>query len=73
MASRSMALEINLSLFRHGLNIINPVEAVLKVAKDCGITHVTVGSDAHRVADLAQNIDFAERAVKNIGFKIFTL
>ncbi len=73
MAARSMVLEINLSLFRHGLNIINPVESVLKVAKDCGITHVTIGSDAHRVADLAGNIDFAERACKDIGFNIFTL
>lgn len=73
MAARSMVLEINLSLFRNGLNIINPVESVLKVARDCGITHISIGSDAHRVADLGQNIDFAVHACKNIGFNIFTL
>jgi len=73
MARREMAVEINLSLFRNGLNIINPVEKVLKIARDCGIVRATIGSDAHRVADLAGHIDAALAACKKLGFKIYTL
>ncbi|MEZ7891122.1 MAG: histidinol-phosphatase HisJ family protein [Candidatus Wallbacteria bacterium] len=73
MAEKGMALEINLALFRNGLNIINPVEKVLEIAKDCGIKEISIGSDAHRVEDLAQKAECALTACEKIGFKIFTL
>ena len=73
MAKKEMALEINLALFRNGFDIINPVEKVLEIAKDCGIKEISIGSDAHRVEDLAKKAECALSACEKLGFKIFTL
>lgn len=73
MAGRGMAVEINLSLFRSGLDTINPVEKVLGIARDCGVSTATIGSDAHRVADLAFHIDDALAACEKMGFRLYTL
>lgn len=73
LRDRNMTLEINLSLFRDGQNVTNPVESVLKIAYDCGIRRVAIGSDAHRLKDLAISVDSAVDICRKIGFGVFSL
>jgi len=73
MAARSMALEINLSLFREGQNITNPTDDVLKIAHDCGIRNIAIGSDAHTVKHMALSMQNALDACAKIGFDTYTL
>lgn len=70
---KEMTIEINLSLFRDGRDVTNPVEPVLKLAHDCGIRKVAIGSDAHRLKDLAISIDRAVDLCRKIGFGVFSL
>jgi histidinol-phosphatase (PHP family) len=70
---KGMTFEINLSLFRDGQNVTNPVEDVLKTAYDCGIRSVAIGSDAHRLKDLAIAVEKAVEACRRIGLGVFSL
>ncbi len=69
---KNMTFEINLSLFRDGQNVTNPVESVLKIAYDCGIRSVAIGSDAHRLGDLASRVEAAVDVCHKIGFSVFS-
>lgn len=73
LRAKDMTFEINLSLFRDGQNVTNPVEPVLKTAYDCGIRRVAIGSDAHRLKDLAISVDAAIDICRKIGFGVFSL
>lgn len=73
LIKKGMTFEINLSLFRDGQNVINPVDAVLETAYDCGIREVAIGSDAHRLNDLAVSVESAVEACRRIGLGVFSL
>jgi histidinol-phosphatase (PHP family) len=62
-------LEINCSGYRHGLNEPYPSEKLLAIAKDCGMSCVTTGSDTHKITQLGQNLDKANLLIDKFGFK----
>lgn len=59
MAARGMALEINSSGIRAGFRECLPGTHLMRTARDLGVTHFCVGSDAHRLSDLASGLDIA--------------
>lgn len=60
MAKKKIALEINTSGLRRGLNDINPSQDILSIAVRSGINLYTTGSDAHSVKELGQGLHQAE-------------
>ncbi len=61
-------LEINTSGFRYDLGVTHPKITVLKWFKELGGEIVTLGSDAHKVDDLAGDFDKAVAILKEVGF-----
>jgi histidinol-phosphatase (PHP family) len=59
MARRGMGLEINTSSCRRGLKDFHPTRELLSLAADAGIEVFTVGSDAHALHELGDQIDAA--------------
>ena len=61
-------IEINTSGLRYGLNTTHPKFEVIKWFKELGGEIITLGSDAHKVNDLAKDFDVAIRLLKAAGF-----
>lgn len=59
MAKRNMALEINTSSRSRGLKEFHPTREIVALAAKTGIKYFTVGSDAHKLAELGQHLDEA--------------
>jgi len=55
ISRQGMGLEINTSGRRKGQDFF-PSGRLLKLAKECGITIFTMGSDAHRISELGQGL-----------------
>ncbi len=66
-------LEINTAGLRRGLKQVHPYLDVLKKYKELGGEIVTVGSDAHNRDDIAKGFDKAEEALKECGFKYYSI
>ena len=60
MAKKKIALEINTSGLRRGLDDMNPSQDILSIAVRSGISLFTTGSDAHSVKELGQGLNQAE-------------
>lgn len=65
-------IEINTSGVRYGLPHNMPSKDILKLYKDHGGEIITLGSDAHRVAELAYDFDASLQLLESIGFKYIT-
>jgi histidinol-phosphatase (PHP family) len=63
----NIAFEINTAGFRL-LDEFYPAEAIMQHARDCGITKITIGSDAHAVADLGVGLQEGVEYAKSFGF-----
>ena len=57
--NKDKGIEINTSGIRYGLNSVHPNIEILKRYKELGGKIITIGSDAHRVEDLASHFDIA--------------
>lgn len=66
---RNHALEINTSGLRQKYGKTFPEIKYVKWYRELGGEHITFGSDAHCVKDLAYGIDVAEEMAKTAGFK----
>jgi histidinol-phosphatase (PHP family) len=62
IAECDLALEINTSGFKYGLNDTIPKLSDLQLFKSLGGKKITVGSDAHRAADCAEGYELLSRA-----------
>lgn len=62
-------IEVNTSCFRYGLPDWTPSRRILELYRDLGGKIITIGSDAHRSADLADHIPQAQRMLKELGFQ----
>lgn len=60
MIHNGIALEINTSSLRKGLDMAMPDMDLLQLYKSCGGCKVTIGSDAHNVEDLAADNQYAK-------------
>lgn len=65
-------IEVNTSGVRYGLSHALPSEDVLKLYKACGGEIITLGSDAHRVSELAFQFEESLKLLQSIGFKYIT-
>ena len=59
IAARGMSLEVNTSGLRRGLNDFHPSKDIVELAVNLGVRQFTVGSDAHRLADLGHGLESA--------------
>jgi histidinol-phosphatase (PHP family) len=67
VAESGTGIEVNSSALRRGNAEPYPALRILKLAKDAGVRVFTVGSDAHRPADLGKGLESAVRALEGIG------
>ncbi len=73
LIKRGKGIEINTSGFRYGLNDIYPSLEVLKAYKNLGGEIITVGSDAHYPKAIGERFDYAEKMLREAGFKAYTV
>lgn len=66
-------IEINTSGIRYGLNSCHPNIEIIKRYKELGGKIITIGSDAHRVEDLASNFDIVYDMLEAIQFDTITI
>lgn len=62
-------IELNTSGVRYGLSHAMPSDDVLKLYKQCGGEIITLGSDAHRVSDLAFQFKESLELLQSLDFK----
>ncbi|MGQ9678582.1 MAG: histidinol-phosphatase [bacterium] len=67
IAQAGVGLEINSAAYRRGEEEPYPQSKIIEQAIDVGIDVFTVGSDAHRVADLGKGIDKAVAVLSRFG------
>jgi len=65
---KDIALEINTSTLRRGLNESMPGSKILALYSELGGKKVTIGSDAHRIQDIASDFNYALKIVDKYGF-----
>ena len=63
------ALEINTSAFRRGDGEPYPAEAILRQALAAGVSRFTIGSDAHRPADVGAGFDRVRALLQELGVR----
>ena len=66
-------IEFNTSSFRYGLGErTTPAAEILSLYKELGGEIITAGSDAHKPAHIADNLDLAYEGIKKAGFRYIT-
>lgn len=70
---REKGIELNTGAIHAGMKELNPCLDVLKRYKELGGEIITVGSDAHKVADLGREFDKAEEVLRAAGFEYYTV
>ena len=69
LIKKDKGIEINTSGIRYGLGSPHPNIDIVKRYKELGGKIITMGSDAHKIDDLAKNFDIAFEILENVGFK----
>ena len=69
---KDVSLDINTAGIRYGLPYFHPQTALLKLYKDLGGKYVSLGSDAHKVADMNFYFKEASEALAALGFTHLT-
>ena len=67
VAETGTGIEVNSSALRRGNPEPYPDAHILRMAWDSGVRVFTVGSDAHRPADLGKGLETAVQALKELG------
>lgn len=61
-------IEVNTSSFRYGLSELMPEQRILEIYYEMGGRIITIGSDAHKAADVGDHIPYIQEQLKRIGF-----
>lgn len=69
IAASGTGIEVNTSALRRGNPEPYPALRILQMARDAGVRTFTVGSDAHRPADLGTGLESAVRALLDLGIE----
>lgn len=69
---KGKGIEINTSGVRYGLPHAMPSPDLLTLYKDCGGEIITLGSDAHRISELAFQFRESLELLRSLGFKYVT-
>lgn len=67
--NKDKGIEVNTSGIRYGLSSPHPNIEILKRYKELGGKIITIGSDAHKVEDLASHFDIAIDVLEQAGFE----
>lgn len=70
---KEKALELNASGLRQKIGTTMPCPIVVKRFRELGGQYVTLGSDAHRWADIGSGVETAMDIIKQSGFDEFTV
>ena len=65
---REIALEVNTSGYRQGLDAPMPDSEIIALYRECGGELTVVGSDAHRPRDIGADIGRAYELLRGCGF-----
>lgn len=68
MIRKNIALELNVSPLRKGLDFCMPSEEILTLYRESGGTLLTIGSDSHTPDDVGANIADGYALLRRIGF-----
>lgn len=69
MVEHGIALEMNTSPLRRGYDLTLPDRDLFAIYRECGGELVTVGSDAHTLADIGANMEDAYERLRAVGFR----
>ncbi|MCF4115180.1 MULTISPECIES: histidinol-phosphatase HisJ family protein [Dethiosulfovibrio] len=69
LVKRGIGLELNTSGLRYGLDAFHPGDWILRRYRELGGEMITVGSDAHRLKDIADDFFLAEGLLEALGFR----
>lgn len=69
LIKKDKGIKINTSGIRYGLGNPHPNIDVIKRYKELGGKKITMGSDAHKIQDLAKNFNEAFDILEDIGYK----
>lgn len=69
VARSGTGIEVNSSALRRGNKEPYPALHILRLASDAGVRVFTVGSDAHRPADLGKDLETAVQVLEDIGVR----
>ncbi len=70
---KGKGIELNTGGFRSRLHTSNPAPEILRRYRELGGELVSIGSDAHSVADLASHFELAEEILKEAGFHRYVI
>lgn len=73
LIAKGKGIEINTSGFRYGLGHSHPTEKILKRYRELGGELLTIGSDAHKPADIAYDFNRVPAILREAGFRYFTV
>ena len=73
VAQNGKSIEINTSTIRQGLGTTMPGLDYIKLFRQLGGEHVTVGSDAHYAKDVGAHLDVGMDMLKEAGFEYYTV
>jgi len=68
LIKNGVAVELNTSSLRRGMDVALPDKEILSIYKQCGGRCVTIGSDAHSASDLAAGNAYAKKLIEYFGF-----
>lgn len=66
--SKEIALEVNSSGYRKGLGVPMPSAEFIKRYRELGGRLITIGSDAHRISEIASGIPKCCKLLRELGF-----
>ena len=70
---QNKGIEINSGGLRKGMQDFHPCTQILRRYRELGGEIITVGSDAHKAADIAADFESAADLLKECGFRYYTL
>jgi histidinol-phosphatase (PHP family) len=73
LVNNGKGIEVNTAALRYGMKSPHPCPEVIKRYRELGGEIITIGSDAHKAADIAADFDFAAEVLKDCGFKYYTV
>lgn len=73
LVQKGKGIELNSAGLRSGLSHANPHPFIVSRYRELGGEIITVGSDAHKAADIAADFDAAEQVLRDAGFSCYTV
>lgn len=73
LISKGKGLELNTGGLKSGMKDVHPCTDILKRYKELGGEIITIGSDSHNIAHVADYFDRAQQVLQTCGFKYYTI